>query len=109
MDWCTFLQDMYLSLIHISGISKNSRLYYECRCSGPVRRIRGNANRILASFISEGNFIKYHEGGHWAYRVISVSYTHLDPVHVAGVQVFDGEVSLLELLMIPVEEDERCV
>lgn len=29
-------------------------------------------------------------------------------MHVAGVQVFDGEVSLLELLMIPVEEDETA-
>ena len=26
------------------------------------------ANRILASFVAEGNLIKYHEGGHWAYR-----------------------------------------
>ena len=32
----------------------------------------------------------------------------MTPVHVAGVQVFDGEVSLLELLMIPVEEDETA-
>lgn len=30
-----------------------------------------------------------------------------EPVHVAGVQVFDGEVSLLELLMIPDEEDRN--
>ena len=26
------------------------------------------ANRILASFVAEGNLVKYHEGGHWAYR-----------------------------------------
>ena len=26
------------------------------------------ANRILARFVAEGNLIKYHEGGHWAYR-----------------------------------------
>ena len=26
------------------------------------------ANRILASFVAGGNLIKYHEGGHWAYR-----------------------------------------
>ena len=26
------------------------------------------ANRILASFVAERNLIKYHEGGHWAYR-----------------------------------------
>ena len=23
------------------------------------------ANRILASFVAEGNLVKYHEGGHW--------------------------------------------
>ena len=42
--------------------------------------------------------------------VVDVTAEHegYDPVHVAGVQVFDGEVSLLELLMIPVEEDETA-
>jgi len=44
------------------------------------------------------------------YAVVDVTAEHegYDPVHVAGVQVFDGEVSLLELLMIPVEEDETA-
>lgn len=44
------------------------------------------------------------------YAVVDVTAEHegYDPVHVAGVQVFDSEVSLLELLMIPVEEDETA-
>ncbi len=44
------------------------------------------------------------------YAVVDVTAEHegYDPVHVVGVQVFDGEVSLLELLMIPVEEDETA-
>ena len=38
------------------------------------------------------------------YAVVDVTAEHegYDPVHVSGVQVFDGEVILLELLMIPV-------
>ena len=39
---------------------------------------------------------------------VTAEHEGYDPVHVAGVQVFDGEVSLLELLMIPVEEDETA-
>ena len=44
------------------------------------------------------------------YAVVDVTAEHegYDPVHVAGGQVFDGEVSLLGLLMIPVEEDETA-
>ena len=26
------------------------------------------ANRILSSFVEEGRLVKYHEGGHWAYK-----------------------------------------
>ena len=44
------------------------------------------------------------------YAVVDVTAQHdgYDPVYVTGVQIFDGEASLLELLMIPVEEDETA-
>jgi len=28
------------------------------------------ANRILASLVAEGNLVRYHEGGHWAYKLM---------------------------------------
>ena len=30
------------------------------------------ANRILAGFASERKLVKYHEGGHWAYRLSNI-------------------------------------